>query len=139
MPLGFDYDGEYFYVTLGKDRAGVQRMRNDSRVALTVASYPAYPTKFVVIQGIAEEIPDPDHEISRRILLRGPKDKWAQRHVDPEKFFQSWVSVGRVVFRIAVTFIQTFDGTHTSKQDKYGAGTGMPMDEKWQEGAASTS
>ncbi|MGE0384962.1 MAG: pyridoxamine 5'-phosphate oxidase family protein [Gammaproteobacteria bacterium] len=128
VPLGFWYDGEYFYVTIGKDRAGPARMRNDARVCLTIPSASPYPTRFVIAEGRAEEFDDVDHRVSRMILTRGDPDKWVKRRVDVEKFFKRWVAVGRAVFRIHVDNLITFDGTHTPKGEKYGVGTRMPTD-----------
>ena len=129
VPLGFYCDGEDFYVTFGRDRGAVKRLRHDPRVSLTVPSTHAYPTKFVIIEGTAEEVPDPDHEISRAVFSRnGGREKWEARGVDPDRFFTSWVAVGRVVFRIHVANLITFDGTKTPKHEKYGLGTRLPTD-----------
>jgi hypothetical protein len=95
---------------------------------LTIPNPQPYPTKFVIAEGAAEEIPDADHAISRNVLLRGPAEKWAERRVDLERFFQTWVSVGRCVFRIRVTNLMTYDGTKTPKGEKYSVGTRMPTD-----------
>ncbi len=128
MPLGFTYDGDYFYVTIGKDRDGPKRMRNDSRVCLTIPRADPYPTKFVIAEGIAEEIEDPENRISRMIMMGRASDSWSKRRVDPERFFASWVSIGRAVFRIRVTTLVTYDGTKTPRGEKYGVGTRMPTD-----------
>jgi nitroimidazol reductase NimA-like FMN-containing flavoprotein (pyridoxamine 5'-phosphate oxidase superfamily) len=128
VPVGFDWDGESFFLTLGHDHAGVHRMRRDPRVSLSVGSTPAFPTKFVIVEGVAEELDDPTNEVSRRILFRASADMFAAVGIDPERYFRSWVSVGRIAFRIRVTNLVTFDGTKTPKGDKYGAGTRLPTD-----------
>jgi len=102
VPVGFDWDGEYFSVTIARDHAGVHRLRRDPRVSLSAGSHPAFPTKFVVVEGIAEE--------------------------DPEQYFEHWISVGRVVFRIRVVHLASFDGTKAPKGGKYSAGTKLPTD-----------
>lgn len=128
VPVGFDWDDECFYVTMGHDHAGVHRLRRDGRVSLAANSHPAFPTKFVIVEGIAEELPDPDNVVNRRILFRASKDMFAEARIDPERFFASWISVGRVVFCIRVTNVVTFDGTKTPKGDRYGSGTRLPTD-----------
>jgi PPOX class probable F420-dependent enzyme len=128
VPVGFDWDGEHFFVTIAHDHAGTHRLRRDPRVSLSAASHPAFPTKFVVVEGIAEEVPDADNGISRRILLRKSQEMFARMRVDPERYFEQWVSVGRVVFRIRVTTLATFDGTKAPKGEKYSAGTRLPTD-----------
>jgi PPOX class probable F420-dependent enzyme len=128
VPVGFDWDGEHFYVTIARDHAGVARLRRDPRVSLAASSHPAYPTKFVVVEGAAEEIRDPDDEISRQILFRKSKELFAQMGVDRDQYFAEWISVGRVVFRIRVTSLATFDGTKVKRGSRYSAGTRLPTD-----------
>ncbi len=127
VPVGFDWDGEHFFTTIAVDHAGVHRLRRDPRVSLAAGSQPAFPTKFVVVEGTAEEIPDPGHAISRRILFRKSQEMFASVRVDPERYFESWIAVGRVVFRIRVTSVASFDGTK-AKGSKYAAGTRLPTD-----------
>lgn len=128
VPVGFDWDGESFFVTFGLDHAGVHRLRRDPRVSLSVGSVPAFPTKFVVVEGIAVELEDPDGEVSRGVLMRASADAFAAAGIDAERYFRSWISVGRVAFRIEVTNLITFDGTKTPKGDRYDAGTRLPGD-----------
>ena len=128
VPVGFDWDGECFYVTMGSDHSGVHRLRRDGRVSLAAGSHPSFPTKFVIVEGIAEELPDPQNVVSRRILFRSSQQVFAQARIDPERFFEAWVSVGRVVFRIRVSNLVTFDGTKTPRGQKYTAGARLPTD-----------
>jgi nitroimidazol reductase NimA-like FMN-containing flavoprotein (pyridoxamine 5'-phosphate oxidase superfamily) len=128
VPVGFDWDGTAFFVTIGRDHAGAYRLRRDGRVSLSAGSHPAFPTKFVVVEGIAEELADPQNAVSRRILFRKSQEMFARLKVDPERFFENWISVGRVVFLIHVTSIASFDGTKVPKGEKYSAGTRLPTD-----------
>ncbi|MEX0665149.1 MAG: pyridoxamine 5'-phosphate oxidase family protein [Acidimicrobiia bacterium] len=128
VPVGFDWDGEHFYVTLGRDHAGVRRLRHDPRVSLAASSHPSFPTKFVVVEGVAEELPDAQNVVSRRILLRASQQVFADAGIDPERFFEAWASAGRIVFRIRVTNLVTFDGTKTPRGSKYSSGTHLPTD-----------
>ncbi len=127
VPIGFDWDGESFFITIALDHAGLHRLRRDPRVSLSVGSHPAFPTKFVVVEGVAEEVADPGHAISRRILFRKSQEMFARMQVDPERYFESWISVGRVAFRVRVTSWASFDGTK-AKGAKYSAGTRLPTD-----------
>jgi nitroimidazol reductase NimA-like FMN-containing flavoprotein (pyridoxamine 5'-phosphate oxidase superfamily) len=128
VPVGFDWDGESFYVTIAVDHAGVVRLRRDGRVSLAVSSHPAFPTKFVVVEGVAEEIADPDGAVSKRILFRKSADLFAGMGIDRERYFEQWISVGRIAFRIRPASIATFDGTKAPKGDRYSAGTRLPTD-----------
>lgn len=127
VPVGFDWDGESFYVTMGHDQAGVHRLRRDPRVSLSAGSHPAFPTKFVIVEGTAEELADPDNAVSRRIVFR-VRPVFEAMKVDPERYFESWVSVGRVVFRIRVNNLVTFDGSKNPKGAKYSSATRLPTD-----------
>jgi nitroimidazol reductase NimA-like FMN-containing flavoprotein (pyridoxamine 5'-phosphate oxidase superfamily) len=127
VPVGFDWDGESFFITIALDHAGLHRLRRDPRVSLSIGSHPAFPTKFVVVEGIAEEVADPGHTISRRILFRKTQEMFARMRVDPERYFENWISVGRVAFRIRATSVASFDGTK-AKGAKYSAGTRLPTD-----------
>lgn len=128
VPVGFDFDGDSFFVTVALDHGARYRLRRDPRVSLAAGSHPAFPTKFVVVEGVAEEQPDPDHAVSRRILFRKSEEMFARLSVDRERFFAQWISVGRVVFRIRVTQLTTFDGTKLPKGGKHAAGTRLPTD-----------
>jgi nitroimidazol reductase NimA-like FMN-containing flavoprotein (pyridoxamine 5'-phosphate oxidase superfamily) len=128
VPVGFDWDGESFFVTFGLDHAGLHRLRRDPRVSLSVGSVPAFPTKFVVVEGMAVELDDPEGAVSRGVLMRASADGFAAAGIDTERYFRSWIAVGRVAFRIEVTNLVTFDGTKTPKGDKYESGTRLPGD-----------
>jgi nitroimidazol reductase NimA-like FMN-containing flavoprotein (pyridoxamine 5'-phosphate oxidase superfamily) len=128
VPVGFDWDGESFHVTIALDHAGVSRLRRDARVSLAVSSHPAFPTKFVVVEGRAEEVPDPDGEVSKRILFRKSAAMFERLGIDRERYFEEWISVGRVAFRIEVDSMATFDGTKAAKGERYSAGTRLPGD-----------
>ena len=106
VPIGFDWDGESFFITIALDHAGLHRLRRDPRVSLSIGSHPAFPTKFVVVEGVAEEVADPEAAISRRILFRKSQEMFARMRVDPERYFENWISVGRVAFRVRVTSLR---------------------------------
>jgi nitroimidazol reductase NimA-like FMN-containing flavoprotein (pyridoxamine 5'-phosphate oxidase superfamily) len=128
VPVGFDWDGTSFFVTFGLDHAGLHRLRRDPRVSLSVGSVPAFPTRFVVVEGLAHELDDPDGEVSRNVLMRASADAFAAAGIDAERYFRSWIAVGRVAFRIEVTNLVTFDGAKSPKGAKYDAGTRLPGD-----------
>src|SRR5271163_5163217 len=106
VPLGFLYDDGYLWFTITPTRGGTLRMRRDSRVAVTIYNW-AFPPVFVIVQGIAEEYPDPDNKISLRIHHRYPKD-----HTGNEKEFDRiWLSPGRVLWRVTITDIVGVDNS----------------------------
>ena len=98
IPLGFVYSGDCFYITTGKDRGLPKRLRNDERVcSRSRARWPIRPSSS------SRKVPPqrstiPTTRCSRRILLDGPPDKFEKIRVDPERFFESWVGIGDVVF-----------------------------------------
>src|SRR5215212_7453611 len=87
----FVWDGECFFVTIAVDHAGVARLRRDPRVSLSLSSHPAFPTKFVVVEGIAEEIADPDGSVSKRILFRKSAELFARMGIDRDRYFAEWI------------------------------------------------
>lgn len=98
VPLGFWYDGDHIYLTVGTGRTVGMRMRRDPRVSICINTW-SYPPKFITITGLAEEIEDPGHEISYKISHRYPK---GHADVDEEQFDRDWVALGRVVFRVKI-------------------------------------
>lgn len=105
VPLGFWCDGEYLYLTIGKDRAGAKRLQRDPRVSVTLYNW-TFPVKFVTINGRAEQIKDPDHEISLTIHRRYPSDHVIEDTAQNEK---DWLSMGKAVFRIPLDDIVAMD------------------------------
>jgi nitroimidazol reductase NimA-like FMN-containing flavoprotein (pyridoxamine 5'-phosphate oxidase superfamily) len=95
IPLGFWYDREYFYITISPGRSSVTRLRRDARVSLCFHTW-TFPARFITVEGLAEEIPDPDYAMSLRISHRYPKG----HVVDEAAFDRNWLSLGKVLFRI---------------------------------------
>lgn len=96
VPLGFVYDGTYLYFSIPPTRGGAKRMRRDPRVCVTVYN-DRFPNKFFISEGTVEEIEDPGDEISLSIHNRYPHPG-----VDADRFRESWISTGKVVFRFEV-------------------------------------
>lgn len=108
VPLGFWCDGDYLYLTIGKDRTAAKRMQRDPRVAITLYNW-TFPVKFVTITGRVEQIDDPEYEISLKIHRRYPKDHVIE---DAEQDERNWLSMGKAVFRISL------DGANGMDLDK---------------------
>jgi PPOX class probable F420-dependent enzyme len=120
VPVGFWYDGQYLYITLSPTRLGVKRLRRDPRVSVSVFRHRS-PAIFVTVSGKAEEIDDPGHAISRRILRRYPRPAgW-----DVEAFEKNWLEAGKVVFRIPMHEVA---GMNMSKADDLVAVAQSPAD-----------
>ena len=112
VPVGFDWDGESFFLTIALDHAGLHRLRRDPRVSLSVGQPSRVPDQ--VRRGGRHRRGGRRSRtttISRRILFRKTQEMFARMRVDPERYFENWISVGRVVFRIRVTSLASFDGT----------------------------
>lgn len=109
VPLGFWYDGTYVYLTSAPSRGPAVRMRRDPRVSVSVFN-DRFPVRYVTFQGLAEEIPDPGHEVSLKIHRRYPK----AHAVDPEAYERAWLSTGKAVFRIRVEHYHSLDLTRVA-------------------------
>jgi hypothetical protein len=129
IPLGYLFDGSDFWVTGAQGRALAPRLRRRPDVCLNIFGHEILPTKFVIAEGIAQEVPDPDNDMSKRIYARGG-DQMAAKGIDVDKFMANWTAVGRIVFKIDVTNLITYDGSKTPRAEKYTTGTGMPGDRR---------
>jgi nitroimidazol reductase NimA-like FMN-containing flavoprotein (pyridoxamine 5'-phosphate oxidase superfamily) len=129
IPLGYLFDGSDFWITGAEGRALAPRLRRRPEVCLTIFGHEVLPTKFAIVEGIAEEVPDPANEMSKRIYAQG-SSLMAAKRINVEKFMASWTAVGRIVFKIRVTNLITYDGSKTPKAEKYTTGTGMPGDRR---------
>lgn len=96
IPLGYVWDGTYFYLSMRTGRGGISRLRNHPFLSYLVADQ-GYPPNWVALHGRAEEIADPDNRISIK-MMRQYKGHVA--NLDLETFEKTWLSTGRVVFRI---------------------------------------
>jgi nitroimidazol reductase NimA-like FMN-containing flavoprotein (pyridoxamine 5'-phosphate oxidase superfamily) len=129
IPLGYLFDGSDFWITGAQGRALAPRLQHHPEVCLTIFGHEIMPTRFVIAEGVAHECPDPDNAMSKRIYARGAAAMEAKR-INVEKFMASWTAVGRIVFRIDVTNLITYDGSKTPRAEKYTTGTGMPGDRR---------
>jgi hypothetical protein len=99
VPVGYIYEDGYVYISYASIRVGIQRLRRDPRVSVVICNEGYYPPTAVRIDAIAEEIPDPGWEITKRMTARYVADR---DFVDFNLFHENHVSHGRVVFRIPV-------------------------------------
>jgi nitroimidazol reductase NimA-like FMN-containing flavoprotein (pyridoxamine 5'-phosphate oxidase superfamily) len=104
-PVGYLYESGRFFVSIGGARSGITRLRHDPRVSCTVFN-DAMPVRFVIVQGLAEDVPDPDHAISRRLIAAAPLEVYG---IDRATFVQEWLGLGRTVFRIVPTEMTSMD------------------------------
>src|SRR3954464_13537243 len=75
-------------------RSGSVRRAIRPAVISELDAAPAFPTKFVVVEGRAAEVPDPDGAVSKRILFRKSAEMFARLGIDRERYFEEWISVG---------------------------------------------
>lgn len=99
-PLGYLYEDGYIYVSFAPASNQVKRLRRESRVSISIFN-DHFPVQYVIIDGIAEEVADPD------LVLALRKHRWimqlAEDWLDQDEFERSHFAAGRVVFRVAVT------------------------------------
>jgi PPOX class probable F420-dependent enzyme len=95
IPLGYYYDGEHLYFSTTPTRGLAKRLRRDPRISVAVFDHEPIHG-YVLVNGEAEEIDDPDNVLSLKMHHRYPKPG-----VDQEEHDRIWLSVGRVVFRVS--------------------------------------
>lgn len=110
--FGFEWDGEFLYLSVRSTRLIVKRLARDPRICITAFNR-TYPPKWVVIQGTAESIEPPDEETERRMMLRfmapdSPVQTMAD--LDLDEFWKNYTTVGRVFYRIRPHTILSEDG-----------------------------
>ena len=110
--LGFEWDGEAMNLSLRSTRMMVKRLARDARISISVFNN-EYPPKYVVIQGVAEVVPDPGYAATRRKMLRymGPgSPTMTVKGLDLDEFWKGYTEVGRVFYRVKPTSILSEDG-----------------------------
>lgn len=110
--LGYEWDGEAVNLSVRGTRMIVKRLARDPRIAITVFTN-EYPPKWVVLQGSAEVVEDPGYEATRRKMMRymAPESPtMTLDHLDLERFWEGYVAVGRVFYRVVPHTILSEDG-----------------------------
>lgn len=95
IPMGYYYDGHHLYFSTTEHRSLAMRLRRDPRISVAVFDHEAIHG-YVLINGVAEEIDDPDDRLSLAMHHRYPKPG-----LDTEEHDRIWLSVPRVVFRVS--------------------------------------
>ena len=96
IPLGYYYDGSYLYFSTTPTRGLAKRLRHDPRVSVTVFDHEPIHG-YVLVNDVAEEIPDPGDVLSLKMHRRYPKPGIA----DEAEHDRLWLSAKRVVFRVS--------------------------------------
>jgi PPOX class probable F420-dependent enzyme len=103
VPMGFLWDGTHLYVNAAADRPINKRLARDPRVSCTIFNT-SFPTAYVLIEGRAEPVDDPDLERARELMTRyidPSKDTLAAKDLDIEEFHRNWLtSGGRKTWRV---------------------------------------
>lgn len=94
IPLGYYYDGEHLYFSSTPSRGLVKRLRRNPLISVAVFDHEAIHG-YVLVNGTAEEVADPDDVLSLAMHHRYPKPG-----VDGPEHDALWLSEGRVVFRV---------------------------------------
>jgi PPOX class probable F420-dependent enzyme len=95
IPMGYYYDGSHLYFSTTARRGLAARLRRDPRVSVAVFDHEAIHG-YVLVNGTAEEVSDPDDRLSLAMHRRYPKPG-----LDAEEHDRAWLSVPRVVFRVS--------------------------------------
>jgi PPOX class probable F420-dependent enzyme len=96
IPMGYYYDGSHLYFSTTAARGLARRLRRDPRISVSVFDHEAIHG-YVLINGEAEEVPDPEDRLSLAMHRRYPKPG-----LDDGEHDRLWLSVPRVVFRVSV-------------------------------------
>lgn len=96
IPLGYYYDGSYLYFSTTPSRGLTHRLRRDGRVSVSVFDHEAIHG-YVLINAVAQEVPDPDDALSLAMHRRYPKPGLE----DSAEHDRVWLSATRVVFRVS--------------------------------------
>lgn len=127
--LGFEWDGEAMYFSVRNSRLLNRRLSHDPRTVLAITNE-AGPAKYVVMEGIAEPIDDPDWEITMRGFMKylSPENDFqTDKHVDLDAFRAGYFEVGRTVYKMVPDSIKSEDG---SKWKAGGAGISDELADK---------
>lgn len=96
IPMGYYYDGAALYFSTAERCGLARRLRRDTRASVAVFDHePIHGC--VLVNGMAEEVADPDDTLSLRMHHRYPKPGLEN---SPEHD-RIWLSVPRVVFRLS--------------------------------------
>jgi nitroimidazol reductase NimA-like FMN-containing flavoprotein (pyridoxamine 5'-phosphate oxidase superfamily) len=96
IPLGYYYDGSHLYFSTTPTRGLTTRLRRDGRVSVSVFDHEAIHG-YVLVNGVAEEIEDPDDVLSLAMHHRYPKPG-LENSAEHDRI---WLSARRVVFRVS--------------------------------------
>ena len=113
MFLGFEWDGEAMYFSVRNSRLLVRRLARDPNLVVAITNEYA-PAKFVVMEGTAEPIEDPDWEITMRGFMKylsPANDFQTQKDINLDDFLEGYFDVGRTVYRMVPTKINSEDGS----------------------------
>lgn len=106
IPVGYEFDGESFYLPISNGRTMLYRIRRDPRVCLTVFN-DSYPVVCVIAEGDAEEIEDPGNELAISICTRYIKSVLPD--MDMDAYLQPWLQSGRTIVRVTPHRFVAFD------------------------------
>lgn len=95
IPMGYYYDGHALYFSTTPTRGLTSRLRHDPQVSVAIFDHEAIHG-YVLVNDVAEEVPDPDDELSMKMHRRYPKPGIE----DQAEHDRIWLSTGRVVFKV---------------------------------------
>jgi nitroimidazol reductase NimA-like FMN-containing flavoprotein (pyridoxamine 5'-phosphate oxidase superfamily) len=117
VPLGFLFRDNSIFFAIREGRSGVQRLRRDGRVSITVYDH-EFPPSWVVIEGVAGEVPDSDHALKRAIVT----PFLSRQGIDVDEYLRFWTGgKGRVVFEVPIDRLVSMDGKQMSDIDSLDA------------------
>jgi PPOX class probable F420-dependent enzyme len=96
IPMGYYYDGSALYFSSTERRGLARRLRRDPHVSVAVFDHEPIHG-YVLVNGVAEEVDDPNDTLSLRMHHRYPKPGF-ENSAEHDRI---WLSVPRVVFRLS--------------------------------------
>ena len=113
VPVGFIWDGTGLMFSTACGRGLERRLRRDPRACATIYNH-SYPVAYVLMEGDALAVADPDYEISLRIMRRymtPGSPTQTMDDLDVESFARNYISNGRTLFRLEPTRLVSYDSS----------------------------
>ncbi|MFE7422818.1 pyridoxamine 5'-phosphate oxidase family protein [Rhodococcus sp. NPDC057529] len=96
IPMGYYYDGTALYFSSTPTRGLTLRLRRNPSVSVSIFDHEPIHG-YVLVNGTAQEVSDPDNVLSVKMHRRYPKPGIE----DQDEHDRIWLSAGRVVFKVS--------------------------------------
>ena len=111
--VGYEWDGLHLYFSVRNTRLIIQRLNHDQRLSVAIFNE-THPHKFVILQGSANQIEDPNFERTWRMFekyMNPNSDRMKIENIDLKAFKAAYVDAGRTLYQVTVSKLITEDAT----------------------------